>query len=651
MPAQIREARPFTRFHPVHLSAARWTTGFWADRFRLCREVTIPVIKEALESPENSASLRNFYVAAGLQEGAHQGTDWSDGDCYKWMEAVAYVYNVTSDAHLDEMLDELIAVIAQAQEPDGYICTQIQLTEKGRWQLRRHHELYNMGHLMTAASVHYWVTGKKNFLTVAQKLADYLYTLFQPRPPELAHYGWNPSNIMGLVDLYRATGDTRYLELAGIFVDMRGSAPPEYDQRKGWVLTDGGDQNQDRVPLRQETEAVGHAVTATYLYCGAADVYAETGEEGLRIALERIWNDVVQRKLYITGGVGPLHHGTSIRGDMVHEAFSYAYDLPNATAYNETCANIGQAMWARRMLAITGEAEYADVMEQVLYNTGLSGMSIDGKHFCYTNPLRWYGPRHRMMSHDAAARWFTFSCYCCPPQVARTLAQLHTWVYSLTDGELWIHLYGGSTLATTLADGSALRLTQATNYPWEGEIRIIVDEAPTWPLAVMLRVPGWARGAEIQINGRRVGVEIRPSSYVRLERSWRPGDVIELSLPMRPRLVRANPRVEQTRNQAAVMMGPLVYCLESVDLPDGVDLAQVHIPRDLRLAQRHDPGVLGGVTVLKGEARRLVQEISNDRLYAEIGHETLEPVAITLIPYYAWNNRGQTDMAVWLPLL
>ena len=407
---------PFQKMGQLAPGAVRWTTGFWADKFQLCQDVIIPSMWEALQVEDNGAVFSNFYVAAGLREGKHLGTNWSDGDCYKWMETVTHVYGVTGAVALADRLDELIDVIGQAQDPDGYLCTQIQMTEKERFEKTAHHELYNMGHLLTAACVHYRVTGKMNFLAIARKLAELLYTTFQPKPPALANFGWNPSNIMGLVDLYRATGESHFLELAGIFVDMRGSAPQEGGWNQAASTTDGTDQNQDRVPLREEFEAVGHAVTATYLYCGATDVYAETGDATLLAGLERIWQNVTERKMYLTGAVGAKHHAVSRRGDKVFEAFGLDYELPNAAAYNETCADIGNGMWNWRMLGVTGDAKYTDIMEQVIYNSGLSGMSVDGREFCYTNPLRWHGENHLHLTHDRPGRWFTHNCYCCPPR-------------------------------------------------------------------------------------------------------------------------------------------------------------------------------------------------------------------------------------------
>jgi len=640
------------RLQPTPMTAARWTDGFWADRFRLCHEIIIPKMKEALEHVDNSACLSNFRVGAGLEEGEHRGTNWSDGDCYKWIETMAHVYATTKDEELDREMDHWIDLIAKTQAEDGYISTQTQLNpEKERWGQRTYHELYNMGHLMTAASVHQAATGKASFVAVACRLADYLHDLFQPRPSELAHFGWNPSNIMGLVDLYRATGEQRYLELAGIFVDMRGSKPWQ-SNRWGRVWADDphpGDQNQDRVPLRKEAQAVGHAVTATYLWCGAADVVAETGEAELLEALDHIWHDVVETKMYITGAVGPYHHGVSPRHDMVHEAFGRVYELPNATAYNETCANIGNAMWNKRLLELTGEAKFADVMELVLYNSALSPMDVDGTRFCYTNPLARSGWTPEL-SQDSVQRWSEFHCYCCPPQVARTLAKTHEWAYSLLDDSVWVNLYGSSVLDTEIPGLGAIKLTQQTDYPWDGTITITVEAAPDAELALQLRIPGWADSATITINGEAAESAPAPGTYAALKRRWSAGDVVTLELPLRPRLMMAHPEVEEAHNQVAVMRGPIVYCLEAVDLPEGVPVHEVHIPRDIELTAKFEADLLGGVTVLEGTACRRRNPDWTAKLYAELPKGSCEPLPLRLVPYYAWLNRGRHDMRIWLPL-
>ena len=633
------------KLFPPEIGAVEWDGGFWGSLFELCHQTVLPSMRQALDKPENGAVFSNFYVAAGLQPGEHKGTMWSDGDCYKWMEAMAHIYSITKDAGILTALDELIDVIAQAQEDDGYLSTPMQLRDdKERWTNLHDHELYNMGHLLTAASVHHQTTGQDNFLQIAVKLADYLCDVFQPRSSELAHFGFNPSNIMGAIDLFRTTGDAKYLELAKTFVDMRGSQPG------------GKDLNQTGVSLRDESKAVGHAVTAGYLYSGAADVYAETGDGELLQGLERIWENAVNSKMYITGGTSALHHGASMRpelgnrgGGPVHEAFGFDYQLPNATAYNETCANIANAMWNWRMLNLSGDAKYTDIVELVLYNSMLSSMSLDGITFCYTNPLRWYGRDHVLLSQDSRQRWYISGCYCCPTNTARTIALLHNWVYSQSDEGLWIHLYGSSRLNTTLADGAAFALRQETDYPWGQQVRITIEDAPGHDVALMLRIPGWTKGATLKVNGEAVDLAIQSKTYVKVKRVWQPGDVIELDLPMKTRIIKAHPKAEEIRNHVAVMRGPIVYCQESADLPADVPILEVFAPAEMGLTPSHEKDFLGGLTVLKGKTRRVYENSQDDSLYSEMGEEVEEDIDITLIPYYAWNNRGVHEMTVWLP--
>ena len=632
-------ASPHVRLRSLDMDAVRWTDGFWAERFELCRGVMIPAVQRALENPRNAAVLDNFRVAAGLEDGQHLGTNWGDGDCYKWLEAMAHVYAVSRDPKLDRLLDDWIEVIAKAQARDGYLSTNIQLTPKRRFANTHHHELYNMGHLLTAACIHRRATGKDSFLRIARKLGDFLYRTFQPRPPKLAHFGWNPSNIMGLAELYRTTRDPRYLELAGIFVDMRGSAPG------------GSDLTQDRMPLRKETEAVGHCVCAGYLYCGAADVVAETGDKALRQALERIWLNATTRRMYLTGAIGSFRKGKSSRGDAVHEAFGLDYELPSRTAYTETCANIANAMWNWRLLALTGDAKYADVMERVLYNSMLSAVGVDGKGFFYCNPLARDDRRDGLSAHHTPKRWAVHRCFCCPPSVVRTIAKLHAWAYSVSKEGVWVHLYGGNTLDTKLADGSPLKLTQETNYPWDGRIRIGIQEAGGKAFAVMLRIPAWAEGAAIKVNGKDFARPAEAGRYAVIRRKWAAGDAIELALPMPVRLIEAHPRAADLRGKVAVMRGPVVYCLESPDLPKGVRVAQVALPADARLRPRFDKALLGGVTLLEGRARLIDQAAWRDTLYRPMRPGRSQTIDMTLIPYYAWANRGVSHMAVWLPLI
>jgi len=633
---------PYCKLRSVDLSSVKWTRGFWATRFEQCKDVTIPHLWKRLSDPDTGHALTNLRIAAGLEKGEFEGTDWQDEWVYKWLEAIAYVYSCTHDEKLDRWMDEVIEIIAKAQEEDGYIATQI-LRVKERFLNPRHHELYVMGHLITAACVHHRITGKTNFLDVAKKAADYLYKTFMPRDPRLAHVQNNPSQIMALVELYRVAKDERYLRLANVFIDMFGSAPG------------GTDLRQDRVPLRKEEHVVGHAVFFTYLFASAADAYMETGDVTLLRALERLWNDLTQRKMYVTGGVCAVHRGLSIRGDEVHEAAGYDYDLPNSTAYNETCAQIGNFMWNWRMLLISGDAKYADIMELNIYNSIISGIGLNGACWFYTNPLRWYGKDHVLLSNDLYERSQPGEPpkrgqICCPSNLVRTVAGLHGYAYSISEEGIWVNLYGGNTFDGRLHDGSKLRLTQETDYPWEGKVKIALEAAPPRPFSIMLRVPGWTKGATVKVNGKTLDMDVKPGSYATVNRSWKAGDVIELHMPMKVRLIEAHPRAEQCRNHVAVMRGPIVYCVESPDLPENVKVSQVRIPRNIELKAQHDKDLLGGVTVLVGEALMVEEGEWKGALHREMSAEPLEKINITLIPYYAWANRGISEMTVWIPL-
>jgi len=631
---------PYVKLRSVDIDDVQWTKGFWAEKFDLCNEVMVPNMWGLLSDPNVGHALQNFRIAAGLEEGPFKGTWWHDGDFYKWIEAASYVYAVTKNSELDSLMDEAVDVIGKAQQPDGYISTAVITGYKGakkRFEIVGHHELYNMGHLMTAACIHYRATGKTSFLDIAKKTGDYLYETFKPRPAELAHFGFNPSNIMGAAELYRTTNNPKYLELARIFVAMRGS-------RRG-----GSDQNQARIPLRQETEAVGHAVTANYLYAGAADVYAETGDEKLLSALEEIWSDVTLGKMSVTGGTGALHQGVSRARDQVHESYGREHQLPNATVYNETCANIANGMWNWRMLAVTADARFADVLELVLYNSALSGISIDGKHFFYTNVLRRTKDTP-FLSWDLPTRQAYLNCFCCPPNIVRTIAKLRGWAYSTSDRGVWVNLYGSNVLDTELADGTSLRLSQETDYPWDGKIVITVDAPDKKEFSIMLRIPEWAEDATLKVNGGRVESDLTPGRYFELRRTWSGGERIELDLPMRIRLIEANPLVEETRNQIAVKRGPIVYCLESADLPNSVRVSEVIIPADIELKAEFEKNLLGGVTVLNGQAWAVQEKGWEGALYRERQSRARRKVNIRLIPYYAWSNRGVSEMTVWMPL-
>jgi len=636
----------------IPLEAVRWTNGFWAERLRQAHESTVRILWDLLADPDAGHVLDNFRIAAGQQQGEHAGTWWQDAWLYKWIEAAACLYGVTGDSWLDERMDEGIALIAAAQEDDGYVATQTSARDAIRYEYIRHHEVYTMGHLLTAAVTHHRMTGKESFLNVALRVADHLcLVLGSSVPPCFAH---NPSAIMGMVELCRETGEARYLDCAKLIVDARGQTPAEHGRdlwhRPGGI--EGTDQIQDRVPLRRSYEVVGHNVFFTYLFTGAADVYLETGDETLKQALDRLWEDLVHHKMNVNGGVSPMGHGLSLRNDIVVEAVGPAYYLPNEDSYNETCGQIGNLMWNYRMLCADPQVRYADMMEHEIYNGVLSGIDLAGKRFWYRNQLR------RSADHDVHGHNDMLEReppghrrICCPTNVLRTVIQWQSYSYSTAGGSVWIHHYGASTARLPLSGGETLALEQVTDYPWDGAVSIRILEAPSTPLTVRLRVPGWAPGAELTVNGLPADSAVEPGAYATASRRWQRGDRIELALPMRARLVEANPKVEHCRNQVAVMRGPVLYCLESADLPEGVSVDGIYIPSDVEFVPTPVPELGDGTRALAGTVLcRSVPEWG-DHLYRDMRSSGLTRIPVRLIPYYAWANRGPGAMTVWLPLV
>ncbi|WP_419195149.1 glycoside hydrolase family 127 protein [Novipirellula herctigrandis] len=639
---------PHVKLKSVDIGDCQWTEGFWADKFKLCEEVMMPHMGMILKGDRGHA-YNNFKIAAGLKEGKHEGTNWHDGDFYKWMESAVYVYAVNNDEKIDKDLDEIIEVIGKAQQADGYLSTQIQLSDIPAWSNRQSHELYNSGHLLTSACIHHRVTGKTNFLDIAIKHANYLYNTFQPQPKELARFGFNQTQIMGLVELYRTTKDKRYLELAEIFINMRGKSKVGPDSTANFKTI--GDMVQERKPLRKESEAVGHAVLALYFYAGAADVYAETGEKALIVALDRLWNNVVHKKMYITGACGQTHHGASSRVDMVHEAFIGEYMMPNLTAYNETCANICNSMFSHRMLGIHGEAKYADIMELVMFNSALSGISADGMLYIYSNPLRvLHGARdYSALSTETPDRQPYLDCFCCPPNLVRTIAQLSGWAYSLPENGVAVNLYGGNKLQTQLLDGSEIELKQDSQYPWDGVVNITLQKCKDTPFDMMLRIPDWAEGSRLAVNGNDANVALEPGTFATINRVWKAGDVVTLDMPMEAKLVVGHPRIEEVRNQAAIKRGPVVYCVESPDLPTGTDILDVYLPSDVQLTALQDDNLLGGLTMLSGAV--MLRDEQTEDMYSSLEQPQWKHVDVKFVPYYAWSNRGQSEMTVWIPIV
>jgi uncharacterized protein len=641
----------YAKLESVNMGDVRWTDGFWAERFQVCRDLMVPNMWHLYTDANISHAFKNFEIAAGLDTGSFKGPSFHDGDFYKTLEAVASMYAATKDRHLDEIMDKAIAVIAKAQREDGYIYTKAAIEQrnapvKKQFADRLSFEAYNIGHLMTTACVHYRATGKTSLLNVARKAADYLYRFYDTASAETARNAICPSHYMGLIELYRTTGDERYEALAKKLIDVRGKVA-------------GSDDNSDRYPFREMNEVQGHAVRANYLFAGAADLYAEDGDTSLLNTLNRMWDDVVNHKMYITGGCGSLYDGVSNDGtsynpndvEKLHQAYGRKYQLPNLTAHNETCANIGNVLWNWRMLQITGEAKYADVMELALYNSVLSGIGLNGKEFLYTNPLAYSDemPFQQRWSKDRVP--YIALSDCCPPNVVRTISEVSNYMYSVSKEGLWLNLYGGNQLSTKLTDGSTIKLTEQTNYPWDGNISILFENVPGIPFPVFLRIPGWCHSAKVLVNGKLYFTEVSGGKYAEVKRRWSKGDRLELVLDMPVTMVEANPLVEETRNQVAIKRGPVVYCLESVDLHKDISVFGVAIATDARF--KVSPIRIGNSKVVSLETTLEKTDDAQwkDVLYKEVSKKPSQKIAARLIPYYAWGNRGHTEMSVWLPVI
>ncbi len=652
------------------LGAVKWTGGFWGERFNVYSNTSLQSMWATWSNPDISHGFRNFEIAAGTCEGEHWGPPFHDGDMYKWLEAVAAVYAVNKDPELDALMDKFIEQVVKAQRADGYIHTPVIIEErnkgidthsehrdqtvigtkvgaedeKGAFANRLNFETYNLGHLMMAGITHYRATGKRTLFDAAIKATDFLCHFYETASAELARNAICPSHYMGVVEMYRATGNPRYLELSKNLIDIRG------------MVENGTDDNQDRIPFREQYNAMGHAVRANYLYAGVADVYAETGEAQLMKNLTSIWNDIVNRKMYVTGACGALYDGTSPDGtcyepdsiQKVHQSYGRAYQLPNSTAHNETCANIGNMLFNWRMLESTGDAKYADIVETALYNSVLSGVSLDGKRYFYTNPLR--------LSDDFpyTLRWPRerqeyISCFCCPPNTLRTICEAQNYAYTVSENALWCNLYGQSELTTKLGKHD-LEVSQVTGYPYDGKVMLTFRAVPKkQEMALHLRIPAWCDRATVKVNGEAVDVPVKANTYATLNRVWKKGDVVELDMEMRVKLMESNPLVEETRNQVVVKRGPLVYCLEGMDVADGRRIDDVLIPSTIQFTPTEITIDGSKMIALDGEARLMDEASWDNVLYREVGKAD-RTVKIRLIPYFAWGNRGKSEMTVWMPL-
>ncbi len=627
-----RQTRADYPYQPVTFTSVHFSDNFWLPRLETNRKVTIPF---ALEQCEETGRLKNFEIAGGAAEGEFCSIyPFDDSDVYKIIEGASYTLNIQRDPALEGFLDALIAKIAAAQEEDGYLYTArtieqdppVQWTEGDRWSnLYLGHELYNMGHFYEAAVAHHLATGKRNMLDLAIKNADLITSVFGPG--KKAGVPGHQEIEIGLVKLYRITGNQKYLDLAKHFLDQRG-------REEGRELF--GQYSQDHKPILEQEEPVGHAVRAAYMYSGIADVAALTGDAGYIQTVDRIWENVVSKKMYITGGIGARGGG---------ESFGPNYELPNASAYAETCAAIANAFWNHRMFLLHGEAKYIDVLEKVIYNGMLSGVALSGDLFFYPNPLESSGKHER-------SSWF--NCACCPSNISRFMPSIPGYVYAQREKSLYVNLFVDSQTDIVL-DNTRISVIQETEYPWEGRVRIRLEPESEIKFTVHVRIPGWAveqpvpsdlyhfidnfeKEPTLRVNGETIPV-ITDKGYVPIQRTWKGGDTIELNLPMPVRRVKSHSEVKENTGKIALVRGPIVYCAEWPD--NGGHVSNLVLSDDTQFSIEHQDDLLNGVTVIKGQALALFG-IEDESTYRR------ESQAFLAIPYYAWAHRGPGEMAVWI---
>lgn len=618
---------------PVSFTDIILTDNFWSKRIETNRTVTIPF---GFNKCEEEGRIRNFAKAGGLIEGEYEGKmPFNDTDVYKIIEGASYSLTIHPDEKLEKYIDDILLKIAAAQEDDGYLCTWKTINPDTtpawwvkpgpRWHnLSSSHELYNAGHMYEAAFAHFQATGKRNFLNIALKNADLIAETFGPGKKRIP-----PGHQVietGLIKLYRATHNKKYLDLARFFLDQRGNS-------EGHELY--GSYSQDHMPVVQQDEAVGHAVRAVYMYAGMADIASIEKDSTYLKAIDRIWDNVVSKKIYITGGIGARHDG---------ESFGENYELPNPTSYNETCAAIGNIYWNHRMFLLHGDARYIDVLERTLYNGMISGVSMTGDLFFYPNALESDGKYKFNMDKLGRQPWF--DCSCCPSNVIRFIPSVTNYVYAHHDDDLFVNLFVASKTNIDV-DENPVQIIQETDYPWNGKVIIKVDPQDSQTFVLNIRIPGWATGhplpgelyyfldkeqseVSLTVNGEPLVLDLRQGFAV-IERQWRQGDVVELNLPMPVRRVAANENVKDDSNKVALTRGPLVYCVEGID--HGGSVLDLSIPDESKFELEHKHSLLNGVTIIRGKALKKSGSLQE----------------LTAIPYYAWSHRGNGEMAVWLP--
>ncbi|MFS0638145.1 beta-L-arabinofuranosidase domain-containing protein [Mesobacillus foraminis] len=631
------------------------TDPFWRKRMKVIRDEVIPYQWEALNDriPDAPAShaIENFKIAAGEASGEFFGFVFQDSDVAKWLEAVAYSLDSDPNPELENTADQVIELIERAQQENGYLNTYFTIKEpEGKWSnLRDRHEMYCAGHMIEAAVAYSQVTGKRKLLDVMCRFADHIDSVFGKEESKIPGYDGHQEIELSLVKLYRETGNERYLKLSKYFIDERGQLPHFFDEEKKrrsdekpfWWNDEYGDYSyhQAHLPVREQKEAIGHAVRAMYMYTAMADLAKETGDETLKQACETLWENVTQKQMYITGGVGSQDFG---------EAFSFDYDLPNDTCYTETCASIGLVFWANRMLGIEKNGKYADVMERALYNGTISGMDLDGKKFFYVNPLEVWPKateKRKDKEHVKPVRQKWYSCACCPPNLARLIASIGHYIYSVDQNEVFVHLYMGNKTELEM-DGQKVQVMQETSYPWDGHVKITLSPEKATEFTMAVRIPGWCQGATLKVNGKIMELtHLIKNGYAYITRLWEKGDAIELLLPMPVERIRANPNIRGNAGKVALQKGPVVYCLEEVD--NGANLSSIYLPKESELEETYDEKLLDGICVITARAEKVDEALWNGELYKPIEPKA-KPITMKAIPYYAWCNRQPGEMIVWI---
>jgi DUF1680 family protein len=637
--------------------------GFWHRYKVLVRDTVIPyqwkAMNDEIPGAPKSHSVENFRIAAGVTRGAYDGMVFQDSDLAKWLEAAGNVLaeDPAGSPSLRAWVDEAVSLIAQAQQPDGYVNTYFTVKDPGgRWRnLREAHELYCAGHLIEAGVSLHRATGDRKILEVVTRLADHIESRFGTDPSKVPGYCGHEEVELALVKLARLTGEQRYMRLALYFVDQRGRAPTYFEAESAvpgfssiWGIKSLA-YYQAHEPVRQQQDAVGHAVRAMYLYTAMADLALETGDRSLADSCDRLWQSVTGRKMYITGGIGSSAH---------LESFGPDFDLPNDTAYAETCAAIGLFLFSSRMARLHHEANYADVMERTLYNGILSGLGLDGRSYFYVNPLEVVPAvcdQNGSYRHVKYRRQPWYGCACCPPNIARTLSSLGDHACHLGPATLFIDLYQEGTITASL-DGHELGVRVTTRYPWDGRIRLELTGGSGGELALALRIPSWSRSHSLTLNGAAVAGAAGADGYRHVSRRWAAGDVLELDLPMPVERLHADPRVRAAYGRVAVQRGPLVYCLEEVD--NGVGLSTVRLPPDAVLEAVESPDLLGGMVTIRSKGvqgsvlgRGQAGGLARPLYFRDPpAGSSSRPVAVPLvfIPYFAWANRAPGEMTVWV---